>query len=253
MPRLGNVNDLNMDVHAIGGTTFHFSAAKIGTLGASEYTLATIVVDGSGSVIQFWDDIKRVLKVNVEACADPKNPRADNLMLRVLYFDSQLVEVHGFKPVRDIDPAIYDSQPQPGGMTSLHDACYNGIQATVQYAKSLAAQQYTCNAAIFALTDGADNTSKVTPKMVAQAMVDARSSEALESIMPVLIGVNTDASTGLNQYLEDFKRDAGFQQYVALADASKEKLIKLGGFISASISSQSKSLGTGGASKSLSF
>lgn len=253
MPRLGNSNDPAMDTHAIGGTTFHFSAAKIGGLGASEYTLATIVVDGSGSVDPFWDEIKKALKANVEACADPKNPRADNLMLRVLYFDSNLIEIHGFKPVRDIDPAIYDSQPMPGGMTSLHDAVFNAVTATVQYAKSLSAQQYTCNAAIFALTDGGDNASKVTRKMVAQSLTDAKISEALESIMPVLIGVNTEASTGLNQYLEDFKNEAGFQQYVRLEDASKDKLMKLGGFISASISSQSKALGTGGGSKSLSF
>ena len=114
MPKLGQTND-QMDTHSIGGTTFQFSAAKIGTLGASEYTLATIVVDGSGSVDPFWNEIKAALKENVAACADPKNPRADNLMLRVLVFDSQLTEVHGFKPVRDINPADYDSLPIPGG------------------------------------------------------------------------------------------------------------------------------------------
>ena len=88
--------------------------------------------------------------------------------------------------------------------------------------------------------------------MVADALKDTKSSESMESMMPVLIGVNT-ASGGLNQYLEDFKNEAGFQQYVALADATKAKLMKLGGFISASISSQSKSLGSGAGSRSLSF
>lgn len=251
MPKLGQTND-QMDTHSIGGTTFQFSAAKIGTLGASEYTLATIVVDGSGSVDPFWNEIKAALKENVAACADPKNPRADNLMLRVLVFDSQLTEVHGFKPVRDINPADYDSLPIPGGMTALYDATFNGVQASVQYAKALAAQQYTCNGAIFVITDGMDNASKVSRKMVADALKDTKSSESMESMMPVLIGVNT-ASGGLNQYLEDFKNEAGFQQYVALADATKAKLMKLGGFISASISSQSKSLGSGAGSRSLSF
>jgi len=256
MPRLAPPDDPNMETHAIGGSTFHFSAAKIGNLGASEYTLATIVVDGSGSVDPFFSDIRKVLKENVIACqGTPQrpNPRADNLMLRVLIHDQHIIEVHGFKPVRDIDPNEYDNVQQPGGMTAMHDAVYNAVQATVQCAKDLAAKQYTSNGAIFVLTDGMDNYSKVSRKMVAAAMKDAKTSETLESMMPVLIGVNTDATSGLNQYLEDFQKEAEFQQYVRLEDATKEKLMKLGGFISQSISSQSKSLGSGGAPKSLSF
>lgn len=252
MPRLGQIED-TMDVHNIGGTTFQFSAAKIGTLGASEYTLATIVLDKSGSVDLFYSVMKAVLKMNVEACADPRNPRADNLMLRVIVFDNGIVEIHGFKPVRDINPVIYDNLPDPCGLTALNDAAFSAVGATVQYAKTLASQQYTCNGAIFVLTDGAENASKVTRKMVADALTDSKTGEYLESMMPVLIGVNTDATTGLNQWLEDFSKEAGFQQYVALNDASKEKLMKLGGFISQSISSQSRSLGTGGGSQSLSF
>jgi len=252
MPRLGDTSDPTMETHSIGGSTFRFSAAKIDGLGATEYTLATIVVDGSGSVDPFWDDIKKVLKENVAACADPRNPRADNLMLRVLVFDGHLSEVHGFKPVRDIDPTIYDQITQPGGCTALYDATYNGVQATTQYAASLVAQQYSCNGAIFVITDGADNASSITRKMVADALKAAKTGESMESLMPVLIGVNTDAG-GLNSYLDSFVKEAGFQQYVALADARKEKLMKLGGFISQSISSQSKALGSGGASKSLSF
>ena len=252
MPKFTNDAD-KMDTHAIGGSTFHFTAAKIGSLGASEYTLATIIVDGSGSVDPFWNDIKAVLRANVEACADPKNPRADFLMLRVLVFDNQLTEIHGFKPVRDINPSDYDNIQQPGGMTSLYDATYNGVQATIQYAKDLVNQQYTVNGAVFVITDGGDNTSKVTRKMVKEAISSAKTGESMESLLPVLIGVNTNATTGLNQYLEEFKDESGFQQYVRLEDSSKDKLMKLGGFISASISSQSKSLGTGGTSQSLKF
>ncbi|MFA6234971.1 MAG: hypothetical protein WC824_12435 [Bacteroidota bacterium] len=252
MPKFTNSSPEEMDVHNIGGSTFQFSAAKISTLGASEYTLATIVVDGSGSVDPFWKEIKGALKANVLACADPKNPRADNLMLRVLVFDHRLTEIHGFRPVRDINPNDYDGIQIPGNTTALYDATFNGVQATIQFAKDLMAQQYTCNGAIFVITDGADNASKVTRKMVADALTEAKTGESMESLMPVLIGVNTQQG-GLNQYLDLFTKEAGFQQFVALEDVSKEKLMKLGGFISQSISSQSKSLGTGGASKSLSF
>jgi len=116
----------------------------------------------------------------------------------------------------------------------------------------LLASQYMSNAAVFVITDGMDNASKLPANEVQKALDDARTSEALESIMPVLIGVNTDAS-GLNAYLEAFQKEAGFQQYIAIGEATEAELAKLGGFISSSISSQSHALGTGGPSQSLSF
>jgi len=106
---------------------------------------------------------------------------------------------------------------------------------------------------VFVITDGDDNGSKTSRKMVKDALADAKRKEALESIMPVLVGVNTDATTGLNSYLEEFKDEAGFQQYVAIPDATEKELAKLGGFISKSFSSQSQALGTGGPSQSLTF
>ena len=47
--------------------------------------------------------------------------------------------------------------------------------------------------------------------------------------------------------------NAGFTQYIELADAKANTLAKLADFVSRSISSQSQSLNTGGPSKSLSF
>ena len=109
-----------------------------------------------------------------------------------------------------------------------------------------------CSPAVFVITDGMDNASNLPASEVKTALEDARTSEALESIMPVLIGVNTDAS-GLNSYLDSFQREAGFQQYIAIGQATEAELAKLGGFISSSISSQSQALGSGGPSQSLTF
>ena len=127
---------------------------------------------------------------------------------------------------------------------------HNGIAESMQIDYG----DFTVNAVVVVITDGQDNRSKVSLNMVADALKEARTSEALESIMPILIGVGTGGSgSQLDQYLEDFKTQAGFQQYVGLADANEKTLAKLGGFISKSISSQSKSLGSGGASQSLTF
>lgn len=250
MPRFKEIGSQELEQHNIGGTHFGFSAAKIESLGASEYTLATVVVDVSGSVGPYQGEMEQALKTVVQSCR--MSPRADNLMLRVVLFDTKVVELHGFKPLPDCNESDYDSCLPPGGMTALFDASYSATKAMTQYGADLTSNDFQVNGALFVITDGMDNASKTTGIMVARAIREARTTEALESIMPVLIGVNTDQS-GLNQYLDTFKTDAAFQQYVAIGQATQKELAKLGGFISKSISSQSQALGSGGTSKSLSF
>lgn len=238
-----------METHG-GGSNFQFSAAKIDSLGASEYTLGVVVVDCSGSVTSFARQIDGALKEVVRACR--RSPRADNMMLRVVLFDDKVKELHGFRPLPDCNESDYDGAVYAGGMTALYDAAFAGIRSATEYGRQLTAKQYQVNAAVFVITDGQDNRSTATEAMVAQALTDARTSEALESIMPVLIGVNASAG-GLDAYLDAFKTRAGFQQYVGIGSATEKELAKLGGFISQSMSSQSKALGTGGPSQSLTF
>jgi uncharacterized protein YegL len=248
MPKLKD--NTAMENHAIGGTAhFNFSAARIDDLGASEYTLGVVCVDVSGSTSGFLREMEKALQEVVKASR--KNPRADNMMLRVVLFDSNLQEFHGFKPLPNCNESDYANVLRPGGMTALYDAVYEGVKSAITYGKALVSKDYSVNAAIFVITDGQDNASTVSAKMVKDALAEAMQSEAVESMMSVLIGVNTGG--GLDQYLQDFKDNAGFQQYVGIGGADEKTLAKLGGFISQSMSSQSKALGTGGPSKSLTF
>jgi Mg-chelatase subunit ChlD len=242
-------DDATMENHAIGGSHFQFSAARIDDLGASEYTLGIVAVDISGSTSGFLRDMEGALTEIIKASRT--NPRADNMMLRVVLFDSRLQEFHGFKPLPNCNESDYTGALHPGGTTALYDAVYEGVKSAITYGKALVARDYSVNAVIFVITDGQDNASTVSAKMVKEALAEAVSSEALESMMSVLIGVGV--AGGLDQYLKDFQTDAGFQQYVGIANADTKTLAKLGGFISQSMSSQSKSLGSGGPSKSLSF
>lgn len=244
------LNSTNMENHKIGGSTFGFSAKRIGDLGASEYTLGLLIVDISGSVASFKTEIEGAIKTVVESCR--YNPRADNMMLRLVVFDDVVTEVHGFKPLTECNPADYNGVAQIGGMTALYDASYSGIKSATQYGEDLTTQDFDVNAAVFVITDGADNRSKVTRQMVKEALDEAISSEALESITAVLIGIN-DSDPSLKSYLDSFKNEAGFTQYVSVGDATPKKLAKLGKFVSQSISSQSQALGTGGPSASLAF
>jgi hypothetical protein len=190
----------------------------------------------------------------VEACQ--KSPRGDNMMLRVVLFDDDVFELHGFKPVNDLTPTNYVNSVSTGGCTAAFDAVYNAILASNQYAKDLVDQRYTVNAAVFLITDGGDNRSIATPKMVKEALEIGKKEEALESTMSVLIGIGFGTESDISQssnYLRDVHDKCGFQQYISAGDASPSTLAKIGGFVSKSASSQSQALGTGGPSISLTF
>lgn len=249
MPRLGN-SDPTMETHTVGASNFQFSAKRIDELGASEYTLALLVIDCSPSITDFANDMEKVVKEVAKACR--RSPRADNLMLRVVTFNSSVDEFHGFKPLSECNEDDYDGCIRPRGLTALYDAVYNGVQSLVQYGRDLTSNDFDVNAAVFVITDGMDNQSKLTREMVKDAMKEAVKTESMESIISVLIGVNTIADQ-LGDYLKEFTDEAGFTQYVEIKDATEKQLAKLGQFISQSISSQSQALGTGGASQSLSF
>jgi hypothetical protein len=246
MPKL---NDSSMEEYQNIGT-FGFSATKINELGSSEYTLVNILVDASGSVSGFAAEMETALKETVRACQ--LSPRADSLMIRVAKFHDDFEEVHGFKLLEKINLDDYNGVMLCGGSTLLFDSVINAMEATTKYAQSLFQSDFKCNAITVVITDGDDNRSKFGKDAVAKALQTAITSEALESLVSILVGVNVTSSYVAN-FLADFKRDAGFTQYVELKDASAKTLAKLADFISKSVSSQSQSLGTGGPSKSLTF
>ena len=98
MPKLMAQDDTQV-INIAGPGTFQFSAVRIENLGATEYTLATIVCDISGSVMRFADELLNCIKAIVEACQ--KSPRAENLLLRLLLFNDDLVEIHSKVPFQD--------------------------------------------------------------------------------------------------------------------------------------------------------
>jgi len=247
MPKL---ND-GMETHGVTGSNYRFSAVRVDTLGATEYTLVVLAVDTSGSVASHAGRIEQMVRQVVRSCG--RSPRADNLLLRVVCFANDVREIHGFKPLADVNEDDYRGAIVAGGMTALNDAAYTAVSSVATYGRALTVQDFEVNAAVFVITDGEENASKMSSAKVAEAQRGAVSLETLESIVTVLIGVNTNASTGLNAYLEAFKRDAGFQQYVAIDNADEKSLARLADFVSRSISSQSQALGTGGPSQALVF
>jgi uncharacterized protein YegL len=233
------MTDATMETGKIGGAqAFQFSATRIEHLGATEYTLVTIVIDVTGSVQGFADDLLKCLKTAVDSCK--KSPRSNNLLLRVIIFSSSvgIKEIHGFKPLGEIDPAQY--QPfNPYGNTNLYDATFSAVGATNTYAKKLMSQDFLANGIVFVITDGDDNASSVTIQMIKEEMDRATKGEEIESLLGILIGVN---AMQYEPELDKFAQTSGLK-FIDAGEATKGKLAKLAEFVSQSVSSQSQALG----------
>jgi len=227
---------------------FKFSAVPLDQLGATEYTLATVVIDISGSVSSYKKQLEQCLKTVAASCQ--KSPRKANLMLRVVAFNEQLHEIHGFKPLLDVKTdKDYTNVLNPSGSTALFDATQSAVEASGDYGKLLADQDFYANAVIYVITDGADNASHFTPNTIKKAIEKIAKDEKLASIAVVLVGVGY-SDAGTSAYLDTFKNDAGIAQFVDLTElfqktSPEATLAKLAGYISKSISSTSTALANG--------
>lgn len=235
----------DMQIGEING--FSFSGVRPERLGSTEYTLVSIVLDKTGSVSSFANELLEVKKSVVEACR--QSPRANFLLFRNTEFNSKVEEVHGFMELRQIDEAKYPV-PNCSGTTALYDATFSAIAATNLYAKDLSDNEFGVNAIIFVITDGSDNASIETEATIKAEIKRGIDNEWLESIQVILIGIN---ATQYKNILESFKQNANLSKYIDVADASPNKLAKLADFVSRSISSQSQALGSGGQSQLLTF
>lgn len=252
MPKFANAG---AEGEKLANDNYGYSHIGLTKLQSAEYTLVTVVLDTSGSVEDFIKELRECVKRIVGSCK--YSQRADSLMLRVVTFDDDLHELHGFKPLADCNPDDYENL-YTGGATALYDAATNSINATTDFAKKLSEQEYAVNAVAFVITDGDNNRGTLGVGSVKTALKAATKCEALESCVSVLIGVHgpndQDADVQrVKKFLEDFHKDAGFTQYIHIGLADSKKLARLADFVSKSISSQSQALGSGAASKPLTF
>lgn len=238
----------------LGGGSNIFQAQDPRTLGATEYTLVSIVVDESGSVTPFKDLLEKILKAVV--MAGYQDPRADHQMVQIITFGgSGVKDVQGFTELSK-SPSDFSGTLYPSGGTPLLDATARAVATTAAYAEQLSRQSFSTNAVIFVITDGCENTSRTPMNDLTKVVADLRAMKVkevdLESIMLMLIGVNmTDPYTAGE--LDRFKANVGFDTFLKIEDVSAASLGKLAGWISKSISSQSQALGTGGASTVITF
>jgi len=248
MPLLAD-SDGEMQSRVIAGTGFTFNAVRIGDLGATEYTLADIVVDLTGSTAPFANELRDTVVTSVATLK--RSPRSDNLLLRVTVFSTMyplgVMELHGYVPLDEIDVNAYPTF-QPMGATPLYDATFSAIGAMYDYGADLRKNKFAVNGIAIIITDGCDNDSTMTPALIRDKIVQGTQLETLESLVSIVVGIN---AAQYRNVLEAFVRDAGLGSYIDAGDATPAKLAKLADFISHSVSSQSQALGSGGPSQAI--
>ena len=248
MPRFDQIETVSQ-VIAAGGSNMAFSAVRPDKLKSNLVNLVTVVVDVSGSVVNFANDLLRMVVSVAEGCK--KHPDLiDNVVLRYTNFNQDVYEVQGFAQFHTIDVNSYPALV-PCGQTALYRATMDAIAATSEYAKQVVGSGRTANATIFVITDGVENASgsRFTAKGIAEAMDTLRSEETTESALTFLIGINADNST-VADHLQKFAVDARFDAYETAKDVDIEKL---GSWIYRSIQMQSQALGSGQSSTVIPF
>ncbi len=234
-----------------GAGNFTFSAVSPEDLGELGYTVATVVLDESGSLEYKKDLLVKLLKIVAEGLK--KSSRAETILLRVITFNWVVREIHGFKPVTQIDLNEYN-QIKPDGRTALIDAMFSAVASTFEYAKKLEELDYDSNACIYVITDGMDNESKKPAREVSDQLERIKAGEEIESIVTALFGVNDPTcgwSQDVAQALSALQSEVDFTEYIDAGDVDEKNIGKIGGIVSSSITSTSQALGTGGPSQQL--
>lgn len=247
---LAIINDDTMIVDDFNTSSFQFSGVSVDILESNEYTLVNLVLDMSGSVNGYYNELITMIKNVIETLRDPRAPFAENILFRLVSFNGKVYEEHGFIPLTAINIDGYNSITTPSGTTSLYDACVNASEATKTYGMNLTSQDYSVNAINIVVTDGGDNTSSHAASDVRALTKDLIQNEAVESIRSILVGVNTSSSWGnVKAELDLFFKEGEFDQYIDISDATPSAMAGLAGFVSKSVSLQAQANGSGSASK----
>lgn len=245
MPKL-LANEEEMEGDGVGN--FKFSTVAVENLDEMEYTLVSLEVDTSSSVWDFADDLLEAIKSSVRSLK--QSSKAENILLRVNTFNSEggSMEIHGFRELNTINEDDYDPL-SCGGMTALRDAFYDSIGAISKLGTKMSFEKdQTVNGLVVAITDGCENDSGQTLNDWNKLITALKKNEELESVTTILVGIN--ATSALPE-LQKFQTEHSIDEFVDCGD----DVAKVGKLISKSVSSTSKSLGSGSApvSQSLTF
>lgn len=243
--KLMGMKDTDINVGGLKYTSIGFDK-----LGASAYTLVGIAVDETGSVQSFKQGLEDMLFASLESCQ--KSPNVLNLLVRSTAFNyssgSNIRELHGFELLNALDLNVLKGSIDPRGNTNLFDATAEMLDAMHDYGKQLRDKFYQFNGVFYVITDGDDNSSKTTLSTLKEKIAKIKREELFEELHIILIGIN-DTETDIKEFLDKFEKEACLDAYISMGKVTPQKLAKLGGFVSQSISSHSQAIQNGAPSQ----
>ncbi len=182
---LGNLDDLFQSVQddGLGEDTIDLLVANlngptmataVGTpldqLASNDVTLAMNIIDMSGSMHSYANDLMRAYNDDYLA-AMSASPAADDILVSSIVFHDKVQSLHGYVPLEDA-VRLSSQTYSPDCTTALYDAVAGGMTNMVLYAQQLRQSGLSVQCIIMVYTDGDDNASSQRAADVRRAAED---------------------------------------------------------------------------------
>lgn len=182
---LGNLDDLFQSAQDDGLTTDTMDllvanlhgptmATAVGTpldqLASSDVTLAMNIIDMSGSMDPYANDLMRAYNDDYLA-AMSASPAADDILVSAILFNSTVQSLHGYVPLEDAT-RLTSQAYVPNYTTALYDAVAGGMTNMVLYAQQLRQSGLSVQCIVMLYSDGDDNASSQRAADVKRAAAD---------------------------------------------------------------------------------
>ncbi len=149
----------NLTPATLAGT----QGASFETLGGDKAFLFVPVLDMTGSMIAFRQDVIEAYNHMLAALKGSK--QADQILMSSWTFNVKSHLLHGYTPLEFV-PQLANRTYDPNDQTALYDAILDAIVGVVAYGQELRNQGARTKITLVVFTDGHDNASTNTAKMV---------------------------------------------------------------------------------------
>ncbi|HZD10710.1 MAG TPA: hypothetical protein VE553_05145 [Candidatus Binatia bacterium] len=151
-----------------GPTMMSAVGVPLDLLSGNEVTLAMNIVDMSGSMQPFADDLISAYNDDYLA-AMALSSSADDILVSTIFFEDQVQLFHGYLNLQDV-PRLSRRIYRPGATTALYDAVAAGLTNMVLYAQQLRQCGVIVRCLALVYSDGEDNASRQPAPAVRRAV-----------------------------------------------------------------------------------
>lgn len=198
--------------------------------------LSVLLVDESPSIHSFEDDLNEIYRGYIQRSQN--SHIAEELMLSVITFSSNVEIKCGFRPIVGLSPQEITFKHRKNGLTAGYDAVAFALETMLQYGKDLEQVGTDVRYNLAIVTDGQFNDGKdMDGTKVAKILADIRQNEALYGKFYI-------SMSGINKDFEPYFREAQRNMTIAeealnLYDGTGEDIHNMMDNISKSQSSSS--------------